>query len=284
MVYGLVGKYYNTKIDLAKSSEVPLPNVRTDMVFGIPKWKLEKYAKNSPLPYLAQENLVELKGLNDRLTVQQVMAYLGRLMVRAEEAERNNKTITLTIFSAEELPKDFLNETYHPRKATEYYWLEKIEAQYPAYLFIIERLPFEKREYWYFLPFVSLKILMKYKSAIQQIVKESQEQPEWGHLLLCLSKLQPEFYKKEVKMILQDNKEVAVDFFPKAAKEFKAEGKAEGKAETILQFLEARFGEIPLEIREKVHGCENLKKLKSLATVAAKVKDLEEFKKSLSSL
>jgi hypothetical protein len=41
---------------------------------------------------------------------------------------------------------------------------------------------------------------------------------------------------------------------------------------------------VPLEIREKVHGCENLKKLKSLATVAAKVKDLEEFKKSLSSL
>jgi hypothetical protein len=54
-------------------------------------------------------------------------------------------------------------------------------------------------------------------SAIQQIVKESQEQTRnRGHLLLCLSKLQPEFYKKEVKMILQDNKEVAERFFSKS--------------------------------------------------------------------
>lgn len=282
MVQGLLDRYYHTKIDLAKSSEVPLPNVRTDMVFGIAKWKIEKYASSSPLPYLAEENLVELKALNDHLTVQDVMAYLGKLMVRAEDAEKNKRSIALTIFSAEELPKSFLEKTYHPRKSTDYHWLERIEAQYPAYLFIIERLPFEQQEYWKFLPFVPLKVLVKHKRAIHQIVKEAREDPESGQVLLCLSKLQPEFYKKEVKMILQDNKDVASDFFPKAVRQAKTEGELKGKADAILQFLEARFGKVSKEIREQVKACEDLKKLNSLATLAAKAKDLEEFKKRLS--
>jgi hypothetical protein len=39
-----------------------------------------------------------------------MMAYLGRLMVRAEECrEETIKPLLLTIFSAEELPKDFLD-------------------------------------------------------------------------------------------------------------------------------------------------------------------------------
>lgn len=58
------------------------------------------------------------------------------------------------------------------------------------------------------MPFVSLKVLSQFKEEVQKIAKAAEEKPEYQYLLLCLRKLQPEFYKKEVNMILKDNKEI----------------------------------------------------------------------------
>jgi hypothetical protein len=42
LIAHIVEKYYHVEIDISKASEVPLPNVRIDMVFDIPKQNLAK--------------------------------------------------------------------------------------------------------------------------------------------------------------------------------------------------------------------------------------------------
>ena len=67
--------------------------------------------------------------------------------------------------------------------------------------------------------------------------------------------------------------------------EGKVEGRTEGRAEalraSILDFLEARFGEIPYALREAILAIDSPDALAPLPRVAAKADSLEAFRRSL---
>ena len=53
------------------------------------------------------------------------------------------------------------------------------------------------------------------------------------------------------------------------------------KAESILEFLEGRFGEVPQTIKDTVIKITDIAVLQRLTVLAAKCKSLAEFKKAL---
>jgi len=57
------------------------------------------------------------------------------------------------------------------------------------------------------------------------------------------------------------------------------EGLEKGKKETILEFLEARFGTVPNELVDGIQKIENSNRLKSLVRLAASCEDMETFRK-----
>ena len=77
-------KYYEVKIDPTKHTEAPLPNARMDMFFEIPEERLSSPISPSPFPFLAEVNIVHIKAVNDKLTVNDVRQYLGELYVICE--------------------------------------------------------------------------------------------------------------------------------------------------------------------------------------------------------
>ena len=68
--------------------------------------------------------------------------------------------------------------------------------------------------------------------------------------------------------------------------EGRAEGRAEGQAEALrtaaLEVLEARFGDIPYELREQLQALTNETHLKRLPRLAALATDLDDFRRRLS--
>lgn len=64
----------------------------------------------------------------------------------------------------------------------------------------------------------------------------------------------------------------------------KAEGKAEGKAETILLFLEARFGAISEKLSSTICGITDSDRLTELARLSAVATTIEEFEAAILSL
>ena len=67
--------------------------------------------------------------------------------------------------------------------------------------------------------------------------------------------------------------------------EGRTEGRAEGRAEALraaaLDFLEARFGELPYELREELQALGNETVLKRLPRLAAVATDLDDFRRQL---
>ena len=68
--------------------------------------------------------------------------------------------------------------------------------------------------------------------------------------------------------------------------EGQAEGRAEGQAEALrtaaVEVLEARFGDIPYELREQLQALTNETHLKRLPRLAALATDLDTFRRQLS--
>lgn len=66
------------------------------------------------------------------------------------------------------------------------------------------------------------------------------------------------------------------------------QGRTEGRAEALrtaaLDFLEARFGELPYELREELQALESETVLKRLPRLAAVATGLEDFRRQLKSL
>ena len=65
--------------------------------------------------------------------------------------------------------------------------------------------------------------------------------------------------------------------------EGRAEGRTEGRVEALrdaaLEFLEARFGEVPYELREEVRALANETCVKRLPRLAAVATDLADFRR-----
>jgi hypothetical protein len=214
------------EIDISKASEVPLPNVRMDMVFDIPKQNLVK-GTASPFPYLAEVNIVHIKAVNDRLTKTDVVQYLGELYILSTSARAKDKSIALVIVSAEKVPKSILEGLYSRVEPTEIAWIQRIIAEAPAYLFTLEDLP-QSEQHCCFLPFQPLAVLQETKQEIRQVVQDAPGNKEKSLFVFWLRKLQPEFYDKEIGMPI-DIEEVAKELFPKTLQARENKGREEEK-------------------------------------------------------
>ncbi len=274
LVVYVVQRDYGVTIDLTKETEVPPPRIRTDMLFEIPRENLAQ-AKQSHLPCLAEVSLVHIKAVNDRLTQDDVIQYLGELYLVAMKAKAKGKSTSLTILSAERILPSVTEGLLYEIKATEKPFLFQIVAQIPAYIYVLEELP-KSEEYWYFLPFQPVSSLKAAKQEIKEIAKQSSFDKEKAMFLFWLKKLQPDFYEKEIGMP-RDVEEVAVSVFPMAlqAREMK------GMRKSILMFLQTRFGVVPQEVKEKLELITSPEALDILVKGAAKEQTLEEFKRLL---
>ncbi len=143
LVAYIVQKDYGVKIELTKDTESTLPRIRTDMLFEIPKENLVQ-AKESHLPCLAEVSLVHIKAVNDRLTQDDVVQYLGELYIVAVKEKAKGKNTSLTILSAERILPSVTEGLLYEIKATEKPFLFQIVAQIPAYIYVLEGLPKSK--------------------------------------------------------------------------------------------------------------------------------------------
>ena len=66
--------------------------------------------------------------------------------------------------------------------------------------------------------------------------------------------------------------------------EGQAEGRADGFRNATLEVLEARFGEIPYELREELQALRTESVLKRLPRLAALVTELDDFSRQLRNL
>lgn len=64
-------------------------------------------------------------------------------------------------------------------------------------------------------------------------------------------------------------------------KEGRTEGLAEGRAKSIVMFLEARFGEIPFEVSERILAEHRVEQLARLLSAAARATDLAHFREEM---
>jgi len=58
-------------------------------------------------------------------------------------------------------------------------------------------------------------------------------------------------------------------------------GRLESKRESVIQFLEARFGPVPEEVQSALSAIEDLKRLETLTRTAATVPDMDTFAQAL---
>ncbi len=59
-------------------------------------------------------------------------------------------------------------------------------------------------------------------------------------------------------------------------------GKAKGKIESVITFLEIRFGEIPTALRENLLNVQDNERIETTLKLAATCQSLKEFQKELS--
>lgn len=281
-----VKEHYNVKIDLPKSSESKLPKVQIDMQFEIPLEALKKGKKTSPFPFDTEINLVHIKAVNDKLTQEDFRIYLAELTIVAEkEKERKKqkskkpKSTGLLIISAEEILKkgyskiNIIEDTKVP-------WIVKIKHDHPAYIFILDRLPLTE-EYQDFVPFMTEKRLEKGKEELHKLADKAKQDKHYKFLLLCLRKLQPNFYKKEFGMSLfADTKEMAQDLFPEGSKKIKMEA---GK-ELVLKHLERKFKKVSESIIKQLDSVSSLDDFDKLLEEVYKIKSIKSFEKILENL
>ncbi len=278
----LVEKHYGVEIDPSKDTEAPLPNVRIDMFFQIPKKQLRKPISPSPFPFLAEVNLVHIKGLNDKLTINDVRQYLGELYIFCESSISKGKSVSLTIVAAEEI-KSLQDELWFDIFPTEFSWIDGMDVGAEAYLFVLERLSLDHKYYSYFLPFQPLNVLQANKEKIIEIIKKAESDKEWALVLFWLAKLQPDFCRKELNMKLINYEEVARELCPQAWQRLEeAESKVQrieckAKREDLLKILTTRFGKIFSEIQEKLGIVDSIETLDFLIIKAVQCPSLEAF-------
>jgi hypothetical protein len=225
----IVEKHYHVEIDITKASEVPLPNVRMDMVFDIPKENLVGKEASRPFSYWAEVNIVHIKAVNDRLTKADVVQYLGELYIMATSARAKDKSIALTIVSAEKVPSNIFEGLYSRVESTEVPWIQRIVAEAKAYLFTLEDLP-QSDEYRCFLPFQPLAVLAGAKEVIRKISRKRPSTQEELLLLFWLRRLQPEFYEEGIEMP-RNMVEVINELCPEALQIRENKGRELGKDE-----------------------------------------------------
>ena len=68
---------------------------------------------------------------------------------------------------------------------------------------------------------------------------------------------------------------------PTMAQIFISKGEIKSKVESIIEFLEGRFGEVPQTTKDAIAKISDLVVLQQLTRLAAKCKSLAEFKKAL---
>lgn len=280
----LVEKHYGVEIDPTKHTEAPLPNVRIDMFFEIPKKQLRKPISPSPFPFLAEVNLVHIKGVNDKLTKKDMRLYLGELYVICETAIGTGRSVSLTIISAEEV-QGVEEDVWFDIFPTEFPWIDGLDVGAEAYLFVLERLPKEHQHYSYFLPFQPLKVLQEEKEKVLEIAKKAESDRDCGLVLFWLAKLQPEFCKKELDMKLINYEEVARELCPQAWQRLEdagrnAELKGELKAlrEALLKRLNRKFGSVPTDLLDQLAKIDSIERLDLLIDKALQCQSLEEFR------
>jgi len=282
----LVEKHYGVEIDPSKDTEAPLPNVRIDMFFQIPKKQLRKPISPSPFPFLAEVNLVHIKGLNDKLTINDVRQYLGELYIFCESSISKGKSVSLTIVAAEEV-KSLQNELWFDIFPTEFPWIDGMDVGAEAYLFVLERLPLDNKYYSYFLPFQPLNVLQENREKIVEIIKKAESDKEWALVLFWLAKLQPDFCRKELNMKLINYEEVARELCPQAWQRLEeAERKAQGveckaKLEVLFKILQRNFQKIPQNMQEQLSKIDSIDRLDSLIDKALQSSNLEYFQSCL---
>lgn len=283
----LVEKHYGVEIDPTKHTEAPLPNVRIDMLFEIPKKQLRKPISPSPFPFLAEVNLVHIKSVNDKLTKNDVKQYLGELYIIEESAIGQGKMVALTIVTAEEV-KSVQDELWFDIFPTEFPWIDGLDVGAEAYLFVLERLSKEYKHYSYFLPFQPLRVLQENKDKVLEIVKKAESDPDYALALFWLAKLQPEFCKKELDMKLINYEEVARELCPKAWQRLEdagrnAELKGELKAlrEALLKRLNRKFGSVPKDLQDQLAKMDSIERLDMLIDKALQCSKLEDFQAEL---
>lgn len=239
------------------------------MVFEIPKENLEK-ATGSPFPYFAEVNVVHIKALNDKLTREDVIQYLGELYIIGSSARYKNKSIVLAIISAEKAAKTIWKGLYSRIDSTEDAYIYKIGAELPAYLFVLEDLP-GSEQYKCFWPFQPMLVLKEVKEHLQELVQQKIYTPEEALILLWLKRLQPNFYK-EIEMVI-DTEEIIKELCPKT---LQATSNKTTKR-NILNVLQVRFGSVSEEIKEKLEAISTIDTLDVLMKLSATAKSLDEF-------
>jgi len=75
-----------------------------------------------------------------------------------------------------------------------------------------------------------------------------------------------------------------IKILEKERKEGRLEGAIERARNDILEILEARFGDVPEDIKEAVEKITDLKKLSSIVRKSATVKDFDELREFLKQL
>lgn len=278
LIAHIIEKYYTVTVDLTKNAEVTLPNVRTDIIFEVPKSRLAKI-KESPFPYLEEVNLFHIKAVNDRLTKNDVIQYLGELYIVGTSGRTKGKSVALTIISAEKILPNVVEGLRSKIEATDISWIQKIEAEVPAYIFTLAGLP-QTEEYRFFLPFQPLPKLKEAQEDIQKIAQRRPHSTEETLFLFYLKKLQPDFYREEIEMKI-DMEEIVKELCPKTLQAKENRGIASGMRKTILTVLQARFGTVSEEVKNKLETIATPEALEILAKGAATEQTLEDFKQLL---
>jgi hypothetical protein len=282
----IIKKHYDVDIDITKTSEVPLPNVRMDMVVEIPKANLEK-GTCSAFPYWAEMNIVHIKAVNDKLTKMDVVQYLGELYILATSSKAKDKSIVLVIVSAEKVQESIFKDLRSKVKETAYPWIQEIVGEAPAYLFILENLP-PSQEHRYFLPFQPLSAIAQAKNFMQEIVKHPEVTKEELLFLFWLRRLQPKFYQEVIQMP-RDIVAVIDELFPQIRTEGRAEGEEAGIKKGALQgkieaILDIKFSEEGLALMPQVREISDIAKLTKLQGEVKKAKSLDEIRLAIASL
>ena len=270
MIAYLIEKYHKTKLSASEHAEAPLPNVRVDMLFKVPKQNLFK--EKTPFPYLEEVNLFHIKAVNDRLTKEDVIQYLGELYVLSTSTVTKGKTTSLTVISAEKIVKSIFEAVQVSETSNA--GIYKVESLVPAYIYVLDELP-DVEDYQFFIPFKSSQVIQNSKEFIRKLSYKKEDSEEAALFLFWLRKLQPNFYR-EIEMPI-DMEEVVKELCPNTIR--KSELKV-GR-EMIVSFLKSRFGEVPQDVVVKLEKVESLETLKVLSRDAARCSSFDDFKRLL---
>jgi predicted transposase YdaD len=107
-------------------------------------------------------------------------------------------------------------------------------------------------------------------------------------IIVLPQKLEREFDREHAQYEDSKSMKYVTNIERRGRAEGRAEGRTEGRAEALrtaaLDFLEARFGELPYELREELQALDSEAMLQRLPRLAAVVTDLDDFRRQLKSL